>query len=309
MFEFVKADQITLQHTKGAYVSGHLTHNLDHHRRSESQVGALAVYAENLHAFVDFLQTHCAKPQRAMRSSSPKSYGSGKFFALNSYEEALDVYLNRPYEVRKFKAKDDQIKIPDTAGNDVFYDVTGDYLDIDRYLEGQPEDFGNMTLGNPNSIFCLVVINLAMIWYVPEEAVRRRGERLVRLIDWLENKKIRCAIKAFASNDCVHLEMGIKDYTEALDLDTIAVVSHPDFYRRLVFRTMEYSPTYNSSYAMQTLLHLDSLRMPRIEHNNGILLFTENHEHATTVDRNFNKVERDIETMLFDGDKYFSMAV
>jgi len=49
--------------------------------------------------------------------------------------EAMDMFRNKPRQVRKFKPAEDDLKAKDSIGRDIEFDVTGDYIDVSRFLE------------------------------------------------------------------------------------------------------------------------------------------------------------------------------
>lgn len=299
MFEFVPNGMFNQTRGNGQFVEGVLTDTLPIVQRN--QTGALALYASSVRSYIDGILTHYPQAAREKQSVMRGGYD---FQALPSWEDAVDTFLNHPEKVRVFSALEKDIKVPDASGNEVFYDVEGDWLDVGRYLEGQPEVFGQGLMGNPTNVFANVVINLSTSAGVPESAMRRRGERLIRLVDWLENQRIRVRISALASNECHHTEITVKDHGDSLDLDSLAVAVHPDFFRRLVFRQMEHSATFAYAYGYPTTVRSGSLNMPT---GDGILILSENRRSIEAIDKSFDDAENKIEQMLSDGDKHFAM--
>jgi hypothetical protein len=300
MFEFVPNDMFKKISANGSFVEGTLTGTLPI-LTDQKQKGCLAVFASSVRNYIEGVMTHYPNPQREESSIRP---GFGDFNATSSWNEAIDIFLNKPSKIRVFSALEKDIKVPQSSGNEVFYDVEGDWLDVDRYLEGQPEVFGSAVMGNPTNIFANVVINLGTSSNVPEESMRRRGERLIRLVDWLENQRIRVRISALASNACHHTEVTVKDHQDNLDLDALAVAVHPDFFRRIVFRQMEHSATWQPFYGYPTTTQRGNLKVPTAP---GIMILSENHRYVQDVDKGFDKAETEIEQMLENGESNFSM--
>ena len=305
MFDFVHADEITITKNTGNVIVGNLTKKLSFSRYE--QKNAIAVRCESLNAFFTLLEEDMPTAQKGGESDGKKG-GYSDFYTLNSYKEALETYRDAPHKVRNFTPKDDHLKAPEGIGTDIFYDVTGDFIDMGRHLEGAPEEFGNMFMGNPYTLFATVVVNLSATWNFTEEAVRIRGERLVRLIDWLESQHIRTNIIGFHSNQCDHLEIVVKRHNEPLNVDAVAAIGHTDFLRRLIFRVIEYSPTFEYGYGTATQMADGRLDMPQIEYN-GMLIFSETHKDIVKIHKNFDEVETKIDTMLQAGDRQFSLAI
>ena len=304
MFDFVPADSIEITRETGSVIVGKLTKTLPHSNYVR-QERTLAISASSVEAFLHYVQKEMPTPKRDGASDRAKS-PNDKFYTFANYHEAVTTYLERPHEVRKFDEKDVAIRVPESSGNDIFFDVTGDFLDIGKYLEGVPEVFGNMYMGNPNNIFADVVLNLCATSYFDEAALRRRGERIVRLIDWLEAQRIRTTIRAFMSNNCIHAEILVKRAEDILDLNAIAVVSHSDFFRRVMFRAMEYSDTWTYGYGTSCLVYTQRMKMPQMEQQ-GILIFSENQEEVGPVNTKFDAAERGIETMIDEGGRQFAI--
>lgn len=170
------------------------------------------------------------------------------FFFFESYGKAVDTFLKDPQSVRKFTEKDEGLTGGDAAGLQVAYDVTGDFLDIGRHLEGEPEAFGSMTAGNPRGRRVQIIVNLSWWSEIQESTINARCSRIARLIDWLESQQIRCRVVVIESTAMSHLEIIVKDFDEVLDINDIAVVSHSDFFRRGIFRFKEWSATPQWGY-------------------------------------------------------------
>ncbi len=205
----------------------------------------LAGEFKGVNTFLNYLNTDMPEAKYQKESSSTED---GDFHTFDSYSEAMDVFLKNPRSIRKFTEKDDLLDGGDSAGKQVIFDVTGDFLDIGRHLEGEPEAFGSMTNGNPRAKRVVITLNLSWWCGVDESVINVRCSRIVRLIDWLESQQIRCRVVAVESTEMSHLELIVKDFDEVLDLNDIAVVSHSEFLRRAIFRFKEWSNTPHFGY-------------------------------------------------------------
>lgn len=205
---------------------------------------ALVGEFRGVNCFLEYLQDDMAVP---MHDKSSTSFEKG-FNFFETYEEAMECYLNNPSAVRHFTEKDEQLEGGDAAGKHVEYGVTGDFLDIGRFVEGDPESFGQMTEGNPRNKRVQICINLGWWCGVKEDVINVRCSRIARLIDWLESQQIRCRVVGVSSTECSHIEIAVKDFDEGLDLNDIAVISHSDFLRRCRFRFDEWSETWQWGY-------------------------------------------------------------
>jgi hypothetical protein len=185
------------------------------------------------------------KPQQ---SKSSDDGDRGDFHTFNSLAEAIDVFENKPDSIRQFSINDDRLERPDSPGKDVQYDITGDYLDIDRYLTGEPEMFGNAVMGNPKNIFCTINILSSFVWYTSPEYQLVKQKRVLRLVDWLETQGVRCQVISQDDSRVAFISTIIKEYQDPFNLNDLAVSCHPDWLRRIEFLVMEQSKTWEAGY-------------------------------------------------------------
>ena len=71
------------------------------------------------------------------------------------------------------------------SGYTVEYDVTGNWLDVGRYLSGEPECFGDMVTDYESRKYVKIVVNISASWTIPENEIRNRGAAIMALIDHL----------------------------------------------------------------------------------------------------------------------------
>lgn len=300
MFECIAPDTYEFELIDDCYV-GKLTKGLDF--TSNTRVGASVIQAPSVGSYLSYLRNHCPAPKQGRESCGRKSGYKESFYALESYEEAMDIFVNRPHEIRTFKPEDETLAVPDESGREVFFDVTGDYIDIERAIEGVPEAMGNLSMGNPRSMYATIIINTMAPWYVDQEVLAERGRRLLRLVDWLEHQRIRVQVKLFSGSQCFYNEIEIKRFDQYMDLDNLAIASHVDFFRRMQFRFMEYSPTWQSGYGTATTIELGTMKFPnRLREQRGIYLFSENHRTVDSVTKSFDLTTKTIKNKLADGE-------
>ena len=183
------------------------------------------------------------KPRKGESSNS-----GGDFYSTRSLADAIDLFTKRAHTIRSFDADERMLTAEDNIGSSVYYDVQGDFLDVGRYLEGSPEVFGVMHAGNPASLYVTILFNINVVSSVGPEAINHKQQELLRLVDWLESRQVRCKIRAFASTECCHVDIVLKDYGDPVDLNSVAVVSHSDFLRRILFLYDEQSQTWEHGY-------------------------------------------------------------
>lgn len=197
-----------------------------------------------------YMSKHMSQPQQhgdSMEASGTAGSGFG------GYAEAFDTFWHRPHEVRKFEEKDLRLKGGDEGGIAVTYGQTGDFLDIDRVLAGEPEHFGIMTEGLPRGERVTIVLSGSWVHNAEPEYISYVGQRATRLVDWLESQQVRVRIIAVDSDDETHVETELKRYDEPVDLDQIAVAGHPAWTRHILFRVKEYTPRLGGGYGSSVL--------------------------------------------------------
>lgn len=302
MFDLVGENDVTIEHAAGSIVVGQLV-KVPSWAKS-CRVGTRAIWARDLRTFLDFVSSAYPTARHAGRSNDWDA--NDDFHSFKSFNEAMQVFLDRPHTIRKFKAKEEDILIPDNLGQDVQFDVTGDYLDMSRFMDGDPEHFGNMHMGNPTSIFATIMLNITAPGHLETGVLERRSERVLRIVDWLESQQIRTKVVAIKANQCTYLELTLKQFHESINLDSMATVCHNDFLRRTLFRVAEYSPTFMWSYGQAAMVSNGMMRMP-INRDSTVMLVSEAQKTIEATDIIFDKTERTIEENLLAGEQRFTI--
>jgi hypothetical protein len=194
---------------------------------------------------LDFITEKMPEPKHG---SSSTDTGRNGFNSFETYEEAMHTFRNEPEKVVHFDPAEFRIRDESEVGSTVEYDVTGDYIDMGRYMEGIPEVMGTMHGGNARNRRVSIVINLNQYAGINHEVITHRGERILRLVDALEGGGIRCQLTAIESSECDHVEVILKHHAEPLTISDLAVVAHPEFLRRAIFRIIEHSKTFSWGY-------------------------------------------------------------
>ena len=212
---------------------------------TEGKRGKLRVEFDSVPDVFNTIREQGWVPQRDRASDE---FHGGNFHTFKNLEEANDVFFNHPESIRQFSVHDEKLVNRDSPGKDVQFDVTGDYVDIDRYLEGVPENFGQMIMGNPKSVFATINILNSAVSYTSPEYLLHKQRRIMRLVDWLEQQDIRCQIVMTSDDDVSYTQIVVKEFQDHFDLNHLAVAMHPDFFRRTMFLIMEQSKTWRSGY-------------------------------------------------------------
>ena len=268
-------------------------------RISENSNGRLSTHFESVSEIWRTIEERNWKPDRDQESDSR---GKGDFYTFDSLDEALDVYKNRPETIRRFSNKDIKLESIESPGKGVFFDVTGDYVDVARYLDGDPEDQGNMVLGNPRTIFATINIMVGYVWYTTNEYLDRKQRRILRLVDWLESQNIRCQIVATEVTSLQNFSVIVKQFTDPVDLNDLAIVCHGDFLRRVLFLMNEQSKTFSSGYGNCTDYD-DRMKKYVPQPEDGMYIYVGGYYpygEISELEENFDQIEAKVKQMVED---------
>lgn len=241
-------------------VANRSVENMPVHPKENTLLGRF----EGLHTFMDFIEKNDAKfGNRKAKSSddSQELQRSRKWVKYPTYEEAVDKMKHHPEIFRNYTEADVKLKDYEApSGFDTDFDLTGDFVDIGRVVEGQPEVWGTMRNGSITSKFANIIV-AGMCWHgIDQKDINERSSRIMRLVDMLEANNVRCSVTVLYTNDNWHCELVVKQYNELLDIDDIAVATSADFFRRLQFRFAEHSATLRGGYGQPNPLHARQLK-------------------------------------------------
>jgi hypothetical protein len=278
----------------------------------EDYEGSLFVAFESVPALFRAIKQQGWTPQNAMASDIP---GDGTYLVFDSLEEAHNVFQNEPWRIRQFSQKDDNLRAEDNPGNDVFFDVTGDYLDIGRHMEGDPDDFGNSIMGNPSRVFADIRVNIAAAKWTTAEYIMQKQKRILRLVDWLEQFGIRTRVRALLFTDAASIIVTVKEHHDPFDLNHLAVVMHPDFMRRTCLLIMEQSKTWQFGYGDAVDYDDRQLTSTYADPDDGISIYVGGYmpyapddtpfgytydNDLSKLDEDFDRIEKTIAKMMLD---------
>ena len=250
---------------------------------------ALVCLFDGVDTTLDFIAKNMVEPKH---SGSSDNRGHDSFNEFGSYDEALTIFRDKPQSVVKYDQTELRVKDLSEAGSQVDYDVVGDYIDMGRHMEGIPESWGSMHNGNARNRRVNIVLNITNMARTSKENINHRGERVLRLVDALEAGGVRTQVTAIESSECAHIEIILKKHDEPLTITDLAVVSHSEFLRRIVFRVSEYSKTWEYGYGSGVCFS-QNMKPEYIEDpNNSELNIFVDGNISTETDTLFDKLER-----------------
>lgn len=136
------------------------------------------------------------------------------------------------------------------------YDLVGNYVDVGRYLSGEPECFGSDDQDGDQlaSRVASIRLNNCVSGSLSGDSIVARGVAVLVAVDLIESLGTRCEVivsqatntngrgGAAGSEENTHVECNVtvKRAGEPVDLDRLAYsVAHPAYFRRLGFRYCE----------------------------------------------------------------------
>lgn len=233
------------------------------------------------------------------RDKQSDARGRDGFHTFESLEEATDTFLHHPERIRKFIMNDTKLEMPSSPGKDIEYDVTGDFIDMDRYMEGVPEVFGNVTMGNPRNVFCTINVLTSFVHWTTPEYVLARLSRVVRLIDWLEERNVRCQVVGSLDSAPAFISTIAKRFAEPVDLNELCSINHPDWLRRIMFLIKEQSKTWEHGYG-SALPYDRKMQDYKPRPEDGLYVYVGGYLPPTieSMENQFDKIEADITELL-----------
>ena len=134
------------------------------------------------------------------------------------------------------------------------FDVTGEGIDIDRAVKGEPEDMIRYVESNKieaGTKFQRIIVNASASCFFSLETIFIRGALIVSLINALESYGYRVELIARAvlsdvwgepwnRGNLTVIDTVIKQFDESPDMDKISLCfAHPSYLRRFIFAVLE----------------------------------------------------------------------
>jgi hypothetical protein len=209
--------------------------------------------------FLDYAEAQVPASERGKydRGSTHSWSASESFFHTKSFSEATDL-LRRGWDegtarLAELRANLDGLlhhAVTRKKANGVGYDVAaGEWLDVGRYLGGEPECFGVTQDGNDTaSPVVTVLLNLSASGACNEHEFFARGAIAIGLVDTLESLGHRVEFRVGTSAESAGSDRAgthefvvtAKEPDQPLDVDRLAFLCcHPSALRRYGFSVYE----------------------------------------------------------------------
>ena len=228
---------------------------------------------------VNFIDTY---PNGKWHNASSHQAESGTRFHKYTWEDTLEHFKSGWIEgVAEVDKLAESIKTKLTENIDqytVSYDVTGDFIDMGRYVDGTPECMGYVDLIPQPMESLSIVINIGARASVNVEDIYRRGAAITSLIDELQKQFFITVKLVQYSADCAGKPKNFKqvfnlNMKNEYSRDLLAFyVAHPGMMRRICFAIKEMhfdSQVFcSSNYGYSHNIEIDKtkcLYFPRID--------------------------------------------
>lgn len=193
-----------------------------------------ALVTPNINSLVDYVSNH--KPKSG---SSTYTYNEN-WYGTKSLDQAIDLFRNKRHELLPKGFQQKYIKNVSAAGTDVKFSVTGDYLDMGRYMSGEPEVFGTNINGDLTGKVIRVYINASVSASYDSDDVMLGAEKLAEVINALYVSGARVSTTFMSAEETQWIEVKLNDFGDPIDPVDLVAVASPSFIRRLCFAVNNY---------------------------------------------------------------------
>lgn len=161
-------------------------------------------------------------------------------WAGGTFEEVCDVARHGWPEGAAMVAKLARgiaVRLPQEQASTPYHDVAGSYVDIGRYVSGEPECMVDFRPEIRAQRVVKIGFNVSVHGGTATEAMMERGAAVAVLVDRLEAAGVRVEVMAYGQGAPVWtMEVCVKPADAPLDMDRVAfALGHPGFFRRLFF--------------------------------------------------------------------------
>lgn len=181
------------------------------------------------------------------------STGDKSFYGTSSFGEAAKLAregwqdgVNRVQQIRAKIATAVQSLVSRRAES-IGYDVFGEYVDVGRFLTGEPECFGVRVSDDSSSNRVVRInVNIGVSGSVSHSAIFSRGAVAIAAIDVIESSGVRVEVYGVhgslkSDGSAIHeTHVLLKSANQPLDIDRLVfALCHPSSLRRLCFSIIE----------------------------------------------------------------------
>lgn len=211
----------------------------------------------------DYLAVVCDESLAVRSSLKQTSHDTGRkyFFWTETFDEAVELaksgWAEGAAKVEKHREQCEAFLRAAKAAKarEFAWDVEGHFVDIGRFLTGEPECCGN-EIENGDTVSSRVVcirLNQAVSGSVEADQICARGVTVLCAVDLLESCGIRCEVRLAAAGSSgdsrgggstkgltVESHILLKRPSDPVDIDRLAFwIAHPASFRRFGFRAHE----------------------------------------------------------------------
>lgn len=194
-----------------------------------------------------------AKQRTSQKTNDDRGWGEDKnWYGTSNWSEAMslarDGWPEGRAKIGPILEQIDRSTAKDVMVPVIVNDVTGDCVDVDAYLTGQPENMLKWDEREDTKRVARILFNISVSSGVSTEAIQWRGATVLALVDRLEAQGIRAEVTCV-----IHCQQWggyqnstyftVKEANEPLHLDRMAFfLIHPSSFRRLGFSGLECLP-------------------------------------------------------------------
>ena len=225
-------------------------------RHHESYSGTQLTYVralDGVHDLTEIASNRAASGRDDMGNASIS--GDYHFTGTRSLEEAVELaQWGWPEGVEKIKAIAEAIEIDPALLKSAikiesYFDVAGDEPDIDRYLQGVPENMVTYpSVQQSHGKVLDLVVNAGQHAHVDKQLIENRGAAVLAAVEALRTHGY--SIGVFVVEQCrasygyesaaIRYEIPVLEPGQSVNVDTLAFsIMHPSFLRRLLFAANE----------------------------------------------------------------------
>lgn len=219
-------------------------------------------------------------PREQLKANSSHDTGRRDFFWTERYEDAQALAISGWADgTARVASQRDRFAAFISAAKAIKaksfgWDVEGQFVDVGRFLSGEPECFGT-EFDNGESIsgrVCSIRLNACVSGAISADTICARGVTVLVAVDLLEACGIRCEVTVSAATQTSALQLDsnvvVKKAGDAVDLDKLSFcIAHPSFFRRFGFRFCEIYghdpsncyPCPLSDYGQQGVVEIDEI--------------------------------------------------